>query len=89
MRTKSGTTNLLPAGLLIAALLACVATAGAAGQEIRLLRAGPEGADVEILLPEAVVTPARGHPGYHELRVGSLPNDGEPGEPGLPWIGFW
>lgn len=62
---------------------------GAAIEEVRILSATAEGVKAEILVPEPTVRPSPDHPGYNTIALGSLAQQGEPGEPSLPRVGFW
>lgn len=69
-------------------LLSAAAAAGAM-EEVRLLSASGDEILVEVALPAPEVRTDPFHPGYHTVRLGSIPAQGEPGDPGLPQVSFW
>lgn len=76
--------------ILAAALgLISIPCLGATLEDIQLVRSDASGVEAIVNLPEPVVRPAVGYPGYHTISLGSIPTYGEPGEPLLPRVGFW
>ncbi len=66
-----------------------VALAAAPLEDVRLVSATDTELRIEVTLPAGEVRTDPSHPGYHQVRLGSIPIQGESGEPGLPRVSFW
>jgi len=77
--------------LILAAALGLISIPclGSSLEEVHLVRSDAGGVEAIVNLPEPIVRPAEGYPGYQTISLGSIPTQGDPGEPLLPRIGFW